>query len=384
MPEETTKDKGKSTAALTPAGPQFVSLDQLVAILQQINKPREEKPEVKTSTSTDRAVALADALAKYQKLGKAIEPHLAEYGVNFPDWELSLRATVARVFESPEYFKSTAADNDGNRAALTGVLVEHSVHPSLVSLVRGKTGRLAFAVLQSRIANVSWTYIMSRWAKASDSADIYADLNSSYSEMQTCLDEIEKWVGTFSKDLVLALLVHQRCHPHFQGIVNALDARIAVNPNCTISSKTILEIAGCMNSSLSNTDSSVFAFRTARGGKRTGASGRSGGRESQTMEGKSATWARRVLNEKNPCCYCFEWGHWMNNCPLKKERKPPVGDPRLLNPNVRLKRSAVCHPALLQGASSATVASVEKQPGGEGALLDSGAMDSVSNNIGFP
>ncbi|OAV85074.1 hypothetical protein PTTG_30814, partial [Puccinia triticina 1-1 BBBD Race 1] len=234
--------------------------------------PREEKPEVKTSTSTDRAVALADALAKYQKLGKAIEPHLAEDGVNFPDWELSLRATVARVFESPEYFKSTAADNDG---------------------AHWSARRLAFAVLQSRFANVSWTYIMSRWAKASDSADISADLNSSYSEMQTCLDKIEKRVGTFSKDLVLALLVHQRCHPHFQGIANALDARIAVNPNCTISSKTILEIAGRMNSSLSNTDSSVFAFRTARGGKRTGASGRSGGRESQTMEGKSATWARR-------------------------------------------------------------------------------------------
>ncbi|OAV84743.1 hypothetical protein PTTG_31098, partial [Puccinia triticina 1-1 BBBD Race 1] len=54
-----------------------------------------------------------------------------------------------------------------------------------------------------------------------------ADLNTAYSEMQTCLDEIEKRTGAISKDLVLALLLHQRCHPHFQGIANALDARIA-------------------------------------------------------------------------------------------------------------------------------------------------------------
>ncbi|OAV85154.1 hypothetical protein PTTG_30746, partial [Puccinia triticina 1-1 BBBD Race 1] len=163
MPEDPTKDKGKSTAGSPAAGPQFVSLDQLAALLQQINRPREEKPDVKTST--DRAVALADALSKYQKLGKAIEPHLAEDGVNFPDWELSLKATVTRVFESADYFKSNVTDNDGDRAALTGVLVEHSVHPSLVALVRGKTGRAAFMVLQSRFANVSWTYIMARWAK---------------------------------------------------------------------------------------------------------------------------------------------------------------------------------------------------------------------------
>ncbi|OAV85630.1 hypothetical protein PTTG_30381 [Puccinia triticina 1-1 BBBD Race 1] len=174
---------------------------------------QEGQSKVKLKTGTERAVALADALSKYQKLGKAIEPQLSEDGVNFPDWELSLKATVTRVFEAEDYFVSTAKDGDTDRAALTGVLVENSVHLSLVALVRGKAGRVAFTTLQSQFANVSWTYIMSRWAKASDPTDVSADLNTAYSEMQTCLDEIEKRTGAISKDLVLALLLHQRCHP---------------------------------------------------------------------------------------------------------------------------------------------------------------------------
>jgi hypothetical protein len=49
--------------------------------------------------------------------------------------------------------------------------------------------------------------------------------------MNTCLTEIEKRVGGFTKNLVLALLLHQRSQTHFQAIANALDARIAVDPS---------------------------------------------------------------------------------------------------------------------------------------------------------
>ncbi|OAV89557.1 hypothetical protein PTTG_28640 [Puccinia triticina 1-1 BBBD Race 1] len=210
-------DKGKSPAGGSTAGPQFVALDQLAILLQSINRPVKQK--INSKTGTERAVALADALSKYQKLGKAIEPQLSKDGVNFPDWELSVRATVTRVFEAAEYFGSTARDDNADRAALTGVLVENSVHPLLVALVRGKAGRVAFTTLQSRFANVSWTYIM-----ASEPTDILADLNTACLEMRMCLDEIEKRTGSISKDLVLALLIHQRCHPHFQWIADALDA----------------------------------------------------------------------------------------------------------------------------------------------------------------
>jgi hypothetical protein len=98
---------------------------------------------------------LADALSKYQKLGKAIEPQLAEDGVNWPDWDAAITATITRVFEFKVYLVTNELDPSHDQAALTGVLVEHSIHPTLVASVWGKTGQAAFHVLQSRFASVS-------------------------------------------------------------------------------------------------------------------------------------------------------------------------------------------------------------------------------------
>ncbi|KNZ44114.1 uncharacterized protein VP01_94g1 [Puccinia sorghi] len=94
----------------------------------------------------------------------------------------------------------------------------------------------------------------------------------------------------------------------------------------------------------------------------------------------------------NPCRYCWEWGHWVSDCQLKKARKLPLGDPRRFNLNARLKKSANCHPALLNAAgpsttgratgNSANVVAVQGHPGnGDHVLLDSGATDSVSNDF---
>jgi hypothetical protein len=318
---------------------------------------------------------------------------LEEDGVNWPDWDAAITATITRVFEFKGYLVTADPDKSHDRAALTGVLIEHSIHPTLVALVRGKTGRAAFHILQNRFASVSWTYVMSRWLKASNPSDILSDLNTAYSEMTTCLTEIEKHVGGITKDLVLALLLHQRCQPHFQAIANALDVRIAVDASQPINSKTILELAGRFATAGVAADLSVFAYWAQRGpgGPTAGTSSggqqgsQQGGSGRKTMEGKSNSWARRVLTKANPCQWCYEWGHWAKDCPLKKAKKPPVVDPRLQNPGYRLKRSTVCHPGLLQrGPASATVASVEKQLSGEEqALIDSGATDSVTNNVRF-
>jgi hypothetical protein len=69
-----------------------------------------------------------------------------------------------------------------------------------------------------------------------------------------------------------------------------------------------------------------------------------------------------------------------------------VTDPRLINPNFKLCQSNICHPALVQGLtqraakplvkSVATVASIQHQSDDQDwALLDSGATDSVSNDV---
>ncbi|KNZ44906.1 hypothetical protein VP01_8704g2, partial [Puccinia sorghi] len=78
-----------------------------------------------------------------------------------------------------------------------------------------------------------------------------------------------------------------------------------------------------------------------------------------------------------------------------KAPKPPLGDPRHLNPNYRLRKSANCHPALLNnvgtsgshraGGKSANVVAVQNHPGNEDhVLLDSGATNSVSNDVRLP
>ncbi|PLW53210.1 hypothetical protein PCANC_09768 [Puccinia coronata f. sp. avenae] len=104
---------------------------------------------------------------------------------------------------------------------------------------------------------------------------------------------------------------------------------------------------------------------------------------------RSDAWARRVLSDKLPCQYYFEWGHWLLDCPLFRGKKAPIGDPRLANPHFKLRKSSVCHPALRRasppsqaGRSPANVASVQQQGNEQDvALLDSGATDSVTNDV---
>jgi hypothetical protein len=306
---------GKSTANASgdsSNAPQFVSLDQLAALLQALNCPLVKEEKTPEESRTDRAIALADALAKNQKLGKAIEPQLAKDRINWLDWDVALTATITRVFEFKNYLVSNKTDPSHDRATLTGVLIEHSAYPTLVLSVRGKTGRAAFHLLQNRFASVSWTYVMSRWLKASDPANILSDLNLAYLEMSTCLTKIEKWVGGFTKDLVLALLLHQRCQPHFQAMENALFAWIVVDASKPISSKTILELKGHFETAGAAVESSLFAYLSQRppgqllSSQQGGPSGgnHASGKAGRTIEGKSNSWARRVLTEANPCRWC--------------------------------------------------------------------------------
>ncbi|PLW51797.1 hypothetical protein PCANC_05580 [Puccinia coronata f. sp. avenae] len=280
---------GKSTATgvgNAAGAPQFVSLDQLAALLQAMNRPPPKEEKTSEDARTDRAIALANALSKYQKLGKDIEPQLAEDGVNWPDWDAAITAIITRVFEFKRYLVTANLDPSRDRAILTGVLIEHSIHPTLVALVHGKTGRAAFHILQNQFASVSWTYAMSRWLKASNPSNISLDLNTAYLEMTTCLTEIKKHVGGITKDLALALLLHQRCQPHFQAIANALDAHIAVDASKPINSKTILELAGRLATAGVAADLLVFAYWAKRGpgGPTAGTSSGAMGEERKLLE----------------------------------------------------------------------------------------------------
>ncbi|KNZ44122.1 uncharacterized protein VP01_94g9 [Puccinia sorghi] len=238
MSEDTSwaAEKGKATAHVDtpPAAP--VTVDHLAKLIEAVNKREVNKGEVtpapagiEHTSGINRAIALADAVTKYQKLGRAIEPKLAEDGSNFPVWRAAVSNTVATVFESATYLDVDTADDQPDRAKLVGILVENSVHANLVPDVHGKAGRVSFALLRERFGSVSWTYIISHWLKIIGNGDATGQVNVVHAEMKTCLDEIKRQTGGITEDLLLAMALHSRCQANYQEIANALDSCLAVD-----------------------------------------------------------------------------------------------------------------------------------------------------------
>lgn len=246
-----------TTLGTAPAGTQPVTLETLAQLFGSMAGNQRVLREP-LATRIDQAIALAEALSKYQKLGKAIEPKLDEDGGNFLDWRAAISHTVATVWEISDYYASVKPNN-GDRWKLTGILVEQSVHPTLVLSVRGKHGRVTFQILRARFEAVSWTYVLSKWMKATEAVDPTGQLNATYSEIKTCLDEIERRTGGFHKDLVLVMIFHQQCQASYQEIANALDARLVVDGNTKITSKSVLELASRFEFGAQATGS-VFAY----------------------------------------------------------------------------------------------------------------------------
>ncbi|MBW0547068.1 hypothetical protein O181_086783 [Austropuccinia psidii MF-1] len=101
---------------------------------------------------------------------------------------------------------------------------------------------------------------------------------------------------------------------------------------------------------------------------------------------QSEAWARQWLSPKHPCIHCWEWGHWAQDCPRKRAGKPAAEDPRIKQPDFKLRKSAhVSHPALagmeveeeLHGAVASIESSLENDLL---VLLDSGATHHVTRN----
>ncbi|KNZ50193.1 uncharacterized protein VP01_4550g1 [Puccinia sorghi] len=183
--------------------------------------------------------------------------------------------------------------------------------------------------------------------------------------MKTCLDEIKCQTGGITDDPLLAMALHSRCQANYQEIENALDSRLVVD-------KEIWCWRIQLNNRMGGPGAAQVVILV----------------EIRDLWWRSADWACRG----SPCPYCWEWGHWVADCLVKKARKLPIVDPRLMNPKFRLKKSSNCHPALLggnrlagqprTGGALANVVVVQNHPGtNDLVLLDSGATDSVTNDV---
>ncbi|KNZ45589.1 hypothetical protein VP01_7g29 [Puccinia sorghi] len=256
-------NKGKVLAKANPTAFAPVTVDHLARLIEAVNK-RNVTPApsgIEHTTGINGAIA-ADAVTKYQKLGKAIKPKLEENGSNLPVWRSSLVNTVAIVFEQANYFDVKTVD-----WKINWHIGGKSVHTNLVPDIQGMQGRKSGMVMH---------------------------------------------VDNITEDLLLPMGLHARCQADYQEITNALDSQLAVDKDRKVLAKHVLELAGRFEAGPAPA-SLVLAFQlqqhSVRGPRILG--GSAGGNSGLVMW-RSAEWARRVLNEQNLCWYFWEWGHWRN------------------------------------------------------------------------
>ncbi|PLW27336.1 hypothetical protein PCASD_20056 [Puccinia coronata f. sp. avenae] len=116
MSEQPTAPKQPADSA---AARESVPLEPVtVNLLARMFEAIQPAKKLASITGINRAIALADALSKYQKLGKAIKPKLSEDGENSPDWRALLENTVRVVLEVWGYFNDMEVDGNPDRGKL--------------------------------------------------------------------------------------------------------------------------------------------------------------------------------------------------------------------------------------------------------------------------
>ncbi|MBW0470249.1 hypothetical protein O181_009964 [Austropuccinia psidii MF-1] len=109
----------------------------------------------------------------------------------------------------------------------------------------------------------------------------------------------------------------------------------------------------------------------------------------QQLNTQSKEWILCNITPDKPCFWCFEWGHWKQDFPIRLAGKPKCTDPCLYNPGVKLKKSTfLSHLALAildvfndNDYFEAHVAAVEDMKvSTELVLLDSGTTHNVTSN----
>ncbi|MBW0499378.1 hypothetical protein O181_039093 [Austropuccinia psidii MF-1] len=101
---------------------------------------------------------------------------------------------------------------------------------------------------------------------------------------------------------------------------------------------------------------------------------------------KSVSWAKYHSSPQFPCLHCFEWGHWVQDCPCKKAGLPGIPNPHIKNTTHILKKSSVLlHPCILEvevEEEEPFIASIQDTPENDSlVLVDSGATHHVLGDL---
>lgn len=221
---------------------------------------------VRISGSEKSVMSVADVKLQYQKIGANISPHLLSNGSNFSQWSEALSIEVASLFEHSQYFESANVNASAEQASLMATILQFSIHQDLVPLVQDKVGRKAFKILKEPFDKTSWTYVMTRWVSLT-LINVLHKPDKAYNNVSTTLWDIEKRLGTISIDVLAAFILHQNSQHRFHKILNALEARLAVNPHLCFGSKDILELLGQYKTNENQQQNAVLAISATTGGQ---------------------------------------------------------------------------------------------------------------------
>ncbi|KAI7940827.1 hypothetical protein MJO28_013112 [Puccinia striiformis f. sp. tritici] len=274
-------------------------------------------------------------------------------------------------------------------------MIETSIAPSSPPLLRTSLVDLsaydAYKNLVSRFEQPSWSLLVSRWNAVSSPPDGSDNLAESFAAAHRNWTDLNKRLGGLSIDKLAALTFYSSVPRHQTQLANAVDARIAIDPTLVIPSSDLLNIAS--RSAQSSPETGVNVSAIGRGGSRGGFFRRGGNRgfnhsfnatKQQQSGGPSTSnttsdsWGSKNLTPQHPCTMCWEWGHWAPDCPRTSQRLPALEDPRIKNPDAKLKKSAILSSQLFKTGNVASISA--DPPASNDALVDSGASHHVTSN----
>ncbi|KNF02214.1 hypothetical protein PSTG_04713 [Puccinia striiformis f. sp. tritici PST-78] len=157
---------------------------------------------------------------KWQQLGKDLSPSFLINKLNFPAWSVLLKDIVGSVVSDHKYF--TVNKSKTNLPTSNGVLaiIKFSVNPELHSFLNGMT--------------------------APNTPDSISAGNQSIKES---LLDLEERLGGWTTDKLLALSFHSSLKQYHQPLADAMDSRIAINPQHPVTSVNLLNKHGIGSSS---------------------------------------------------------------------------------------------------------------------------------------
>ncbi|POV97405.1 hypothetical protein PSHT_14600 [Puccinia striiformis] len=326
---------------------------------------------------------------RWGQLGKDISPKLLLDGSNFPLWSAALKHEIKRVVGVDKYFDTDRSDADPAAASGVLVLIEESIDPHLRTSLLNMSAYKAYTHLVARFNRASWLLLVSQWNSVSSPPDGSDTLAESFAAAHRNWTDLEARLGSLSVDKLAALTFYSSATRYRTQIANALNSCVAITPTFDITADELLNIASRLAQSSPETGVNVSAI--GRGGGRGGFFRRGGTRGSHQSSGSSKqpgnssstnatsdSWSNKNLTPAHPCTMCWEWGHWAPDCPRASQGLPALEDPRIKNPDAKLRKSATLSSQLIKIGNLASI-SADPMTSAD-ALIDSGASHHVTSN----